>query len=43
MPERFRQARPRAQRGQGVSGIQCDDWQFVLAGLLDSRLRGNDG
>ena len=35
MPECFRQARPRAKRGQGVSGIQFDQ-------LLDSRLRGND-
>jgi hypothetical protein len=36
VPERFRQERPRAMRGQGVSGIQSGKWRLVLVGL-DSR------
>jgi len=31
MPECFRLARPRAVRGQGVSGIQCTDEQRLLS------------
>jgi hypothetical protein len=37
MPECFRQARPRAKRGQGVSGIQVQCRHLMLIGLLDSR------
>jgi len=40
MPECLRHARPRAKRGQGVSGIQTDDWQLAQVGLLDSRSPG---
>ena len=36
LPERLRQTRPRAVRGQGVSGIQTGDWRRDAAGPLDS-------
>jgi hypothetical protein len=37
MPESFRLARPRAERGQGASGIQSNYRPLTRAGRLDSR------